>query len=63
MGRQRILFYSKERLLKLLSSDLTLWKKGGFETFRNEHPYVLGHEGAGEVVGVGSDVQNFSVGK
>jgi Zn-dependent alcohol dehydrogenase len=31
-------------------------------TLRNEHDYVLGHEGAGEVVGVGSEVTGFSIG-
>ncbi len=40
----------------ICGSDLHYFHDGGFGTIRIQHPMVLGHEVAGEVIGVGSTV-------
>lgn len=39
-----------------------MWKKGGIGSLKVKHPYVVGHESAGEVVAVGANVSGFAIG-
>ena len=46
----------------ICGSDLHYFQHGGFGTVRIQQPMVLGHEVAGVIEGVGSEVAGFSVG-
>ncbi len=47
----------------ICGSDLHYYKHGGFGAIRLLHPMVLGHEVAGEITALGSDVINLKVGQ
>ena len=49
-------------LRSIYSSDLHFWKTGAIGSCIVSSDYVLGHEGAGEVVFVGSNVENLQLG-
>ena len=46
----------------ICGSDLHYYRHGGFGVIRLKEPMVLGHEVAGEVTEIGSDVSNVQVG-
>jgi L-idonate 5-dehydrogenase len=46
----------------ICGSDLHYYRHGGFGTIRLKEPMVLGHEVAGEITGLGADVQNLKQG-
>ncbi|CAF9923948.1 MAG: hypothetical protein GOMPHAMPRED_003496 [Gomphillus americanus] len=46
----------------ICGSDVHLWKSGGIGPQRVESTYILGHETAGVVVKLGSNVRDFKVG-
>ena len=46
----------------ICGSDLHYYRHGGFGVIRLKEPMVLGHEVAGEVTEIGSDVSNVKVG-
>lgn len=47
----------------ICGSDLHYFQHGGFGTVRIQQPMVLGHEVAGVIEGVGSEVTGYSVGE
>ena len=46
----------------ICGSDLHYFQNGGFGTIRVKEPMILGHEAAGTVLAVGSDVKNLTEG-
>jgi len=47
----------------ICGSDLHYYNHGGFGAVRLREPMVLGHEVAGRIVGLGAQVEHFSVGE
>jgi L-idonate 5-dehydrogenase len=47
----------------ICGSDLAYWRHGRSGTAELKHPMVLGHEVAGRVIGLGSDVHGFEIGQ
>ncbi len=50
------------KALGICGSDLKLYKYGILGTLQPTHPFVMGHEGAGQVVQVGDSVEGLKVG-
>lgn len=62
-----ICFSCPEVLLSMLSvgicgSDLKYWRYGKCGKFTMEKPMIMGHEGSGKVVKVGSGVKHLKIG-
>jgi L-iditol 2-dehydrogenase len=53
----------KVKSVGLCGSDVHYYQHGRIGAFVVEKPIILGHESAGEIVALGSDVKNFSVGQ
>ncbi len=47
----------------ICGSDLHYYRHGGFGTIRLQEPMILGHEVAGEIVGLGAGVDDLKVGQ
>lgn len=52
----------KVRSVGICGSDLHYYDKGNIGNFIVEFPFILGHEAAGDVVGVGKNVKHLNVG-
>jgi threonine dehydrogenase-like Zn-dependent dehydrogenase len=50
------------KALGICGSDLKLYKYGILGTLQPTHPFIMGHEGAGQVAQVGDSVEGFEVG-
>jgi L-idonate 5-dehydrogenase len=46
----------------ICGSDIHYFYDGGVGNFTVNHPFIIGHEGAGEVAGIGEGVTNLTVG-
>ncbi|HMD89704.1 MAG TPA: alcohol dehydrogenase catalytic domain-containing protein [Anaerolineaceae bacterium] len=50
------------RALGICGSDLKLYKYGILGTLQPTHPFIMGHEGAGQVSEIGVNVEGFKLG-
>lgn len=50
------------RATGICGSDIHLWKEGSAVGNKDKNPYVMGHECAGEIIGVADDVKEWKAG-